>query len=269
MAQGGSYVLGVAAILPFHLHLVVLIVIVAAGVAHHLSVSSARQRRLARYGLLALLVVTMWPIGDIAASVSLSVATVQRLVIMLLVAPLLLLSMPTDLLSHLTRPAPVDFFVRRVAEPGVALAVVTVVGTADLELAGRGLGSALERRPGSHHPHRPPRGVFVVDSGAWPFSRARTACRRLRERATSSPPRSLSRACRSCGSSHAIRSIPALHHQRGPAASLATLRPTVGGVHREARLLHPHVVGRLRRSSFTPKTKAHPVEETPLALGRR
>ena len=62
-----SYVLGVATILPFHLHPVLLVLIMAAGAAHHVFVSSARQRRLARYGLLALLVVTMWPIGDIAA----------------------------------------------------------------------------------------------------------------------------------------------------------------------------------------------------------
>jgi cytochrome c oxidase assembly factor CtaG len=129
---GEGYVLVVAAILPFHLHPVLLVLIVAAGVVHHVFVSSAHQRRLARYGLLALLVVTMWPIGDIAASVSLSVATVQRLVIMILVAPFLLLSMPTDLLGRLTRPAPVDFFIKRLAEPGVALVVVTVVGTLTL-----------------------------------------------------------------------------------------------------------------------------------------
>ena len=78
-----------------------LLFIVAAGLAHHVYVPDLHQRRLARYGLLALLVVTMWPIGDLAASVSVSVATVQRLVIMLFVAPLLLLSVPTDLLGRL------------------------------------------------------------------------------------------------------------------------------------------------------------------------
>ena len=165
MAQGGSYVLGVAAILPFHLHLVVLIVIVAAGVAHHLSVSSARQRRLARYGLLALLVVTMWPIGDIAASVSLSVATVQRLVIMLLVAPLLLLSMPTDLLESPHAAGAGRLFRTKSGGTRCGLGRRDRGGDTDVELAGRGLGSALERRTGARHPHRPPRGVFVVDSG--------------------------------------------------------------------------------------------------------
>jgi cytochrome c oxidase assembly factor CtaG len=119
-------------LLPFNWHPVVIAVIVAAGVAHHLLVTSRHQRRLARYALLALLVVTVWPIGDLAASVSLSVATAQRLVIMLLVAPLLLLSVPTEVLGRLTRPAPVDFLVRKLAEPGVALVVVTLAGTATL-----------------------------------------------------------------------------------------------------------------------------------------
>ncbi len=119
-------------LLPFHWHPLVFIVIIAAGVAHHLFVTSAHQQRLARYALLALLVVTIWPIGDLAASVSLSVATAQRLAIMLLVAPLALLSAPTEILGRLTRPAPVDFIVRTLAEPGIALAVVTIGGTATL-----------------------------------------------------------------------------------------------------------------------------------------
>jgi uncharacterized membrane protein len=92
-----------ATILPFDWHPLVLSVIVAAGGAHYFLVNSPRQRRLALYALLALFVVTMWPIGDLAASVSLTVATVQRLVIMLLVAPLLLLSIPTSALGRFTR----------------------------------------------------------------------------------------------------------------------------------------------------------------------
>jgi cytochrome c oxidase assembly factor CtaG len=122
----------VAAILPFHWHPLVIIVIVAAGVAHHFFVTSVRQRRLARYALLGLLVVTIWPIGDVAAKVSLSVATAQRLVIMLGVAPLLLLSVPTAALGRLTRPPVIDWIVRKLAHPGLALAIVTVVGTLTL-----------------------------------------------------------------------------------------------------------------------------------------
>ena len=101
---GERYRRDVIRLLPFNWHPVVIVVIIAAGVAHHLLVTSRHQRRLARYALLALLVVTVWPIGDLAASVSLSVATAQRLVIMLLVAPLLLLSVPTEVLGRVDAP---------------------------------------------------------------------------------------------------------------------------------------------------------------------
>jgi cytochrome c oxidase assembly factor CtaG len=122
----------VATLLPFHWHPLVLIAVVGAGVLHHFFVTSLHQRRLALYALGALAVVTVWPIGDLASSVSLSVATGQRLVIMLLVAPLLLLSLPVDVLDRLTRPAPVDWVVNKLSHPGVALVFVTVLGTVTL-----------------------------------------------------------------------------------------------------------------------------------------
>jgi putative membrane protein len=118
--------------LPFQWHPVVLCVIAALGAAFYLLINSARQRRLALYALLALLVVTVWPIGDLAASVSLTVATIQRLIIMLLVAPLLLMSVPTNVLGRLTSPAPVDYLVRKLTHPGLALVLVTLLGTATL-----------------------------------------------------------------------------------------------------------------------------------------
>jgi putative membrane protein len=122
----------VTSLLPFHLHLIELLAIVAAGVAHHFVVTSPVQRRQTLFALLAFTVVTMWPIGDLAASVSLTVATVQRLVIMLFVAPMLLKATPTTVLSKLTRPRPVDFVVRILSHPGVAVVSVTVLGTATL-----------------------------------------------------------------------------------------------------------------------------------------
>jgi cytochrome c oxidase assembly factor CtaG len=121
-----------ATLLPFDWHPLVLSVIVVAGAAHYFLVSSPRQRRLALYAYIALLIVTMWPIGDLAASVSLTVATIQRLVIMLMVAPLLLLSIPTSALGRLTSPAPIDFIVRKLTHPGLAVILVTVLGTATL-----------------------------------------------------------------------------------------------------------------------------------------
>jgi cytochrome c oxidase assembly factor CtaG len=119
-------------LLPFRWHLVEVLVIVGAGVAHHVVVTSKRERRLVRYALLALLAVTVWPMGDLASSVSLTAATIQRLVIMLLVAPLLLMATPPNVLSRVTRPRPVDAVTRLLAHPGAAMTVVTVVGTLTL-----------------------------------------------------------------------------------------------------------------------------------------
>jgi cytochrome c oxidase assembly factor CtaG len=118
--------------LPFQWHLVEIVVVVAAGVAHHFVVTTKRERRLAMYALAALLAVTIWPIGDIASSVSLTVATLQRLVIMLFVAPMLLLATPTSVLARLTHSRPVDAVTRRLAHPGVAVVVVTALGTLTL-----------------------------------------------------------------------------------------------------------------------------------------
>jgi len=122
----------VTSLLPFRWHIAEVLLIVAAGVAHHVVVTGKRERRLATYALLALLVVTVWPFGDLAASVSLTVATVQRLVIMLLVAPLLLLSTPTNVLARLTRPRPIDAVTRWLAHPGFAVVIVTALGTLTL-----------------------------------------------------------------------------------------------------------------------------------------
>jgi cytochrome c oxidase assembly factor CtaG len=122
----------VTSLLPFQWHLAEIVIIVAVGVAHHIVVTSKHERRLAMYALLTLLIITVWPIGDLAASVSLTVATVQRLIIMLFVAPFLLLATPTHVLARLTRPRPVDAVTRVLAHPGFAVAFVTVVGTLTL-----------------------------------------------------------------------------------------------------------------------------------------
>jgi cytochrome c oxidase assembly factor CtaG len=137
----------VTSLLPFRWHLAEVAFVVVVGVAHHRAVTSTRERRLARYALLALLVVTVWPMGDLASSVSLTAATVQRLVIMLLVAPLLLMATPTELLARLTRPRPIDALTRLLAHPGVAMVLVTVLGTATLApvVVGWGAHSAFVR----------------------------------------------------------------------------------------------------------------------------
>ena len=116
-------------LLPFHWHLPELILVAVVGWLHWVTVTDHRKRLQMLGALAALLVVTIWPVGDLAATVSLTVATVQRLVIMLVVAPLMLLSTPTSVLVRLTRPAPVDAIVRRLAHPGVAIILVTILGT--------------------------------------------------------------------------------------------------------------------------------------------
>lgn len=119
-------------LLPFQWHVAEIVVVVGAGVAHHVVVTTTRERRYAILALVALLAVTIWPVGDIASSVSLSVATVQRLVIMLFVAPMLLKASPTAALARMTRPRLLDAITRRLAHPGVAIVVVTVLGTVTL-----------------------------------------------------------------------------------------------------------------------------------------
>ncbi len=68
-----------------------------------------------------------WPLGDLAAHWSLSALVLQRVLLVLAVAPLLLRGLPYDLLRWLTRPAPVDAALTGLARPPVAVAFVTVV----------------------------------------------------------------------------------------------------------------------------------------------
>ncbi len=73
------------------------------------------------------IVATTWPLGDLAAHWSLTALVVQRLVLALAVAPLLLLGLPYDLIQWLTRPRAVDAVLTRVERPPVAIATVTLV----------------------------------------------------------------------------------------------------------------------------------------------
>jgi len=118
--------------LPFRWHLVELVTVLGVGWWHVAVADShvARRRLIAAYA--TLLLVTVWPLGDLAARVSLTVATTQRLVLMLLVAPLLLMGTPTALLARLTKPAVIDEISRRLLHPAIAVVFVTVVGTATL-----------------------------------------------------------------------------------------------------------------------------------------
>jgi cytochrome c oxidase assembly factor CtaG len=115
--------------LPLHWHVTEVAAVVVLAALYGSARVESHRRRQALAALAVLLVVVVWPFGDVAAEVSLSAAVVQRLVVMLLVVPVLLRATPVDWLEHSTRPAPVDAIARRLANPGVAVAFVTLLGT--------------------------------------------------------------------------------------------------------------------------------------------
>jgi len=83
-------------------------------------------------GSLAALVGLTWPLADLAAHWSLSALVIQRMILLVVVPPLVLIGMPTPLLARLTRPRAVDWLVERCTRIPAAVGIVTVVvvGTA-------------------------------------------------------------------------------------------------------------------------------------------
>ena len=87
-----------------------------------------RSRVLRFAGAMGLTAVCLgWPLGDLAAHWSLSALVLQRCLLVLAVAPLLLAGLADDLIRWITRPAPVDAFLIRVLRPPVAVCTVTVL----------------------------------------------------------------------------------------------------------------------------------------------
>lgn len=75
----------------------------------------------------ALAVALTWPVADLAAHWSLTALVIQRLILVLGVAPMLLLGLPHDILEWITRPAYVDAILVRLRRPPVAIVTVTVL----------------------------------------------------------------------------------------------------------------------------------------------
>ena len=71
-----------------------------------------------------------WPLADLAAHWSLTALVVQRLILLLAVAPMLLLGLPYDVLERITRPPLVDVAVNRCRRPATAIGFVTVLTVA-------------------------------------------------------------------------------------------------------------------------------------------
>jgi cytochrome c oxidase assembly factor CtaG len=87
-----------------------------------------RVRVLRFVGALAVALVALgWPLGDLAAHWSLCALVLQRCVLVLAVASLLLSGLPDDVLAWVTRPAPVDALLLRVLRPPAAVVTVTVL----------------------------------------------------------------------------------------------------------------------------------------------
>ncbi len=75
----------------------------------------------------AAVVALTWPLADLAAHWSLTALVAQRVILVLVVAPLLLLGLPYDVIRWLTRPPAVDAVLVRLQRPPVAIITVTVV----------------------------------------------------------------------------------------------------------------------------------------------
>ena len=78
-------------------------------------------------GVATVAVAVGWPLAELAAHWSLTALLVQRLLLVLVAAPLLLLGLPTAALARLTRPAALDATVEFLSRPAVAVVTFTVV----------------------------------------------------------------------------------------------------------------------------------------------
>ena len=113
--------------------LAVAIALVASG--HRRLMRSSRQpipwtrRQMGQFGgaCIGLVVALTWPLADLAAHWSLTALVAQRVILLLVVAPLLLLGLPYDVLQWITRPPAVDAVLTRLRRPPLAIVTVTVL----------------------------------------------------------------------------------------------------------------------------------------------
>jgi cytochrome c oxidase assembly factor CtaG len=108
---------------------------------------SQHQEALFAGAVATLAVALTWPVADLAAHWSLTALVLQRLVLVLAVAPMLLLGLPHDILEWATRPAVIDALLVRLRRPPVAIVTVTVllVGPMAPTLVGAQASSPLVR----------------------------------------------------------------------------------------------------------------------------
>ena len=80
----------------------------------------------------AVVVAESWPLEDLAAHWSLTALVVQRLLLVLVAAPMFLLSIPSPLAARLTRPRVIDAILAFVSRPPVAVIVFTAIAVGTL-----------------------------------------------------------------------------------------------------------------------------------------
>lgn len=93
---------------------------------------SRRQRWCFAGAVAAFTAAYWWPLGDLSSHVSLAALVAQRLLVLVAACPLLLTSLPVELVARATRPAPVDAVASACSRPAIAVLLVTVVGSATL-----------------------------------------------------------------------------------------------------------------------------------------
>jgi cytochrome c oxidase assembly factor CtaG len=118
--------------LPFTWHIAAMVVLVMTYLLFRLMGLDRRHHVEVVCALIAAAAVVLWPMGDLARSVSLSAAVVQRLVLMLLCVPLLLRAIPVSTMERITRPFIIDRLTYFFSRPVIAILFVTLIGTATL-----------------------------------------------------------------------------------------------------------------------------------------
>ena len=89
--------------------------------------ASRRQMLWYTLGVATLLIASEWPIHDLSERYLFSVHMFQHLLISLVAPPLLLLGLPTWLLRLMLRPRPLNWLVRNLARPLIALVIFNAV----------------------------------------------------------------------------------------------------------------------------------------------
>ena len=93
---------------------------------------STKQRVAFAVAMVSVLIVGSWPLEDLAAHWSLTALVVQRLLLVLVAAPMLLVSLPPTLAGRLTRPRGIDSVFAFVSKPVAAVVIFTAIAIGTL-----------------------------------------------------------------------------------------------------------------------------------------